>query len=159
MFSSRTVTLVLATTCSAFLTACHTPGDGVEARMPDREQSRLFTTERADFMIVHGQDAEQPDIHYRLRVSPNQPLEEPIIVHASFENPASPNRPVTQQKRIEPASLSFQLESPAVWGLEAGKVYQVVIEAYDLQGQHLGTHRQGVFSSIDTRYPNLQRGT
>ncbi len=134
------------------LLGCQTTGDPSA-----RQQSRLFATERADFMIIHAQDDRETSIHYRVRISPRREIEEPMILRAEFENPGNPGRPVRQQVEVNPGDLLIGLESPPVWGLRPGQVYQVTIEAYDRQGNRLGVHRQGVYSSIDSRSPQIQR--
>jgi hypothetical protein len=132
--------------------------DDPTARMPAVQQSRLFATDRADFMIVYGHDDQDTTIHYRVRLTPRRPIEEPIILRAAFENPRTPGNPVRRQVEVHPGDLLIAVDSPPVQGLRAGRTYQVQIEAYDRQGNHLGTHRQGVFSSIDTSAHEIRRG-
>ncbi len=156
---SRQITAGVAAGVALWLSGCQSVDpDDPRGRMPEREQSRLFITERADFMIIHGQETETPEIRYRLRLSPAQPIEQPMILRVTYENPENPGRPLVQRIDVRAGSPSIQFESPPVWGLRPGEIYEVVIEAFDAAGNRLGTHRQGVFSSIDTRNQNLRRG-
>ena len=150
--SKSTFTLLAGVSLVLLLLGCQTTGDPSA-----RQQSRLFTTERADFMIIHAQDDRETSIHYRVRISPRRPVEEPMILRAEFENPGNPGRPVRQQVEVNPGDRLIGLDSPPVWGLRPGQVYQITIEAYDRQGGRLGVHRQGVYSSIDSRSPQIQR--
>lgn len=156
---SRHIAAWFAAGLAIWFAGCQTtdPNDP-RARMPERQESRLFVTERADFMIIHGQQTESVEIRYRLRLSPARPIEQPMTLRVAFENPATPGNPVVQRFDIQAGTQSIQLESEPVWGLRAGEIYEVVIQAFDATGSSLGTHRQGVFSSIDTRHGDLRRG-
>ncbi len=135
---------------------CRTAGDA--GGMPDRERSAWLTTEQAGFMILQHPGEQHPEIRYRLRLSPNREVAQPLLLQATFENPENPGRPIVGRQQIEPGVPSFELESRPLWGLRQDRVYHVVIEIYDPGGNRLGVHRQGVFSTIDTRYPDLGRG-
>ena len=140
-----------------FFAACTTAGDP-DSRMPERATSDLFSTEQAAFMILQHPGEQQPEIRYLVRLSMNRPIDHPILLQAHFQNPEDPNRPLVKRKDVEPGTRMIELESGSVWGLRQEQAYQVRIEAFDPNGNRIGVHRQGVYSSIDTRYPDLGRG-
>ncbi len=138
-------------------TGCGTTNGGPQSLMPDREESDLFTTQQAGFMIIQHPEAQQPEIRYRLRLSPNQEIQQPLMLQITFQNPENPNQPLVERQEIEAGLPSFEIESGSIWGLRRDEVYEVAIEAYDGVGNRIGVHRQGVLSTIDTRYPDLGR--
>ncbi len=142
----------------ALFAGCQTGGDDPMRGAPQPTESALFTTERTGFQIAYAQDTTQPEIRYWLRLSLNQPIERPMILRITFQNPRNPNMPLVQQERVEARIPSVTIQSEPIWGLQRGETYEVLIEAFDTTGNRLGTHRQGVFSTIDTSLPNLGRG-
>jgi hypothetical protein len=136
---------------------CQTTSDPSDA-MPDREESALFTTELGAFMILQHPGGERPEIRYRLRLSVDREIPQRLMMQVTFENPENPDFPIRQRQEIEPGSRTVEIESRPIWGLRRDEIYEVAVETFDVTGNRIGLHRQGILSTIDTRYPDLGRG-
>jgi hypothetical protein len=141
--------------CATLYSGCRSTLEEAGLQTPAPVTSDLFITKGGGFNL-QKLDAGGVELRYALWLEPRKPIEQPMKLEVTFQNPEDNDKPFVVTQEVAVAATSIAIKSPPVWGLQPAHAYEVLVRAYDSTGALLGTHRQLVQSIVDTR--RLQRG-
>lgn len=83
----------------------------------------------------------------------DEPLEAPLFLRVTYQNPADSARPHSQEVEFEAGQELIFLESPPLFNLEADRSYRISIDVFHDRAltSSSDSHDVQIWSTIDTK--------
>jgi hypothetical protein len=116
---------------------------------PSGRESQHFSTFESGFRI----SARDGSVRYMVTLEADAPLETPLFLRVTYQNPADPARPYLEEVEFEAGQELIFLESPPLFNLEADRRYRISIDVFHDQTLTSSSdgHDVQIWSTIDTK--------